>query len=118
MLSQIEVAEVFDFLGIHLDAQRAEDKHILLNWQLQGKNQEYYTELIHSVINNTPGQAAAADATITLSQNTLAEILAGGLTAQEAIDAGRLTITGDKAKVLEFFSLLERFDSDFNIVTP
>jgi alkyl sulfatase BDS1-like metallo-beta-lactamase superfamily hydrolase len=118
VLSQIEVAEVFDFLGIHLNAARAEGKYILLNWKLAGKNQEYYTELIHSVINNTVGQAVNADATITLGQGTLAEIATGALTPQEAIDAGRLSITGDKAKVLEFFSLLEAFDSDFNIVTP
>jgi alkyl sulfatase BDS1-like metallo-beta-lactamase superfamily hydrolase len=118
ILSQIEVAEVFDFLGIHLNAQRAAGKAILLNWQLQGKGEAYYTELIHSVINNTTGQAPNADATITIAQNTLAEIITGGLTAQEAIDAGRVSITGDKAKVLEFFSLLETFDSDFNIVTP
>jgi alkyl sulfatase BDS1-like metallo-beta-lactamase superfamily hydrolase len=118
VLSQIEVAEVFDFLGIHLDAERAEGKHILLNWQLEGKGQAYYTELIHSVINNTVGQSAGADATITIGQNTLAEILVGDLTLEEALNLGRITITGDRLKVLEFFSLLETFDSDFNIVTP
>jgi alkyl sulfatase BDS1-like metallo-beta-lactamase superfamily hydrolase len=79
ILSQIEVAEVFDFLGIHLNAQRAAGKAILLNWQLEGKGEAYYTELIHSVINNSAGQAAGADATITLAQGTLARIIVGDL---------------------------------------
>jgi alkyl sulfatase BDS1-like metallo-beta-lactamase superfamily hydrolase len=119
VLKVIELEALFDFLAIHLDAARAEGKHIIINWVFTGAGEQYYTELIHSVINHTANaQSPAADATITLSQLTISQILEGELTIESAIDGGLSDVTGSILAVIEFFSLLQGFDKHFNIVTP
>jgi len=119
ILSVLDKEELFDFIGVHLDGPRAEGKHILLNWVFTGTGEHYVTELIHSVINHTAqAQSPNADATITLSQQTLGQLLLAEITAEQATNGGLIQITGNKLKVVEFFSLMQKFDKYFNIVTP
>lgn len=119
VLSAIDKDQLFDFIAVHLDGPGAEGKHITLNWVFTGTGEHYVTELIHSVIDHTANaQSPNADATITLSQRTVGEILLGDTTADDAINNGLIQITGSKAKVIEFFAQLQTFDKYFNIVTP
>jgi alkyl sulfatase BDS1-like metallo-beta-lactamase superfamily hydrolase len=102
-----------------LDGPRAEGKHIVLNWVFTGTGEQYTTELIHSVINHTANaHSPDADATITISQFNLGELLHGVSTLEEVIDGGLVQITGNKLMVIEFFAQLQLFDKYFNIVTP
>ncbi len=124
VLSAMELEELFDFLGIHLDASRAKEKTIILNWVLNDRPSEnnqnqVVTSLENSVVNHTIGkQSADAAATITIGTSTLGQVLRGDTTIQGAINEGKVTIDGSVAKVIEFFLLLQRFPSHFNIVTP
>ncbi|MFN2181980.1 MAG: alkyl/aryl-sulfatase [Candidatus Promineifilaceae bacterium] len=124
VLSVIGLDELLDFLAIHLNAPRAEGKTIILNWVFNDRpsedNQnEYVTDLENSVINHTAAeQSPDAAATITIGSDTLGDILLGDNTLQLAIADGKVTIDGSVITVLEFFSLLEPFPSNFNIVTP
>lgn len=111
-------------MGIHLNASRAEGKSIVLNWVFNdrptdGDQNLAVTTLGNSVINHVIGkQSPDAVATITVDAESVGNILLGNSTAQAEIDAGRLTIDGNVLAVLEFFSLMEGFPSNFNIVTP
>ncbi len=119
VLSAISLDQLFDFLAIHLNARRAEGQNIILNWDFPDKGEILWTQLENSVVNHTLGeQNPAADATITIETETLANIVEGGTTAQVEIDNGKIMITGSIARVIEFFALLETFDTNFNIVTP
>ncbi len=71
------------------------------------------------MVNHTAGeQSNVASATITISSETLGQILLGDTTAEIAIDDGKITIDGNIVAVILFFSLMEVFPSNFNIVTP
>ena len=124
VLKVIELEALFDFLGIHLNASRADGKMIVLNWVFTDKPSEndqnkFVTTLENSVVNHSQGQQSAdAAATITISTGTLGEILLGDTSAQDAIGGGKIVITGSVLKVLEFFILMDIFPSYFNIVTP
>lgn len=124
VLKVLDLGAVFDFLAIHLNATKAEGKTIILNWVFPdkpstGDANKYYTTLENSVVNNNGSeQSPDAVATITITSESLGQLLLGEITLEEAIDHGSITIEGDTAKVIEFFSLLERFDGNFNIVTP
>ncbi len=124
VLKVIKLDALFDFMGIHLNAKRAEDRFIILNWVFTDKPSEndqnkFVTTLENSVVNHTAGeQSNAASATITISSETLGEILLGDTTAEIAIDNGKITIDGSVATVILFLSLMEVFPSNFNIVTP
>ena len=124
VLRVVQLDELLDFMGIHLDASRAEGKSIVLNWVFNdrpsdGDQNLAVTTLGNSVINHVIGkQSPDAAATITVGAEPVGNILLGNSTAQAEIDAGRLTIDGNVLAVLEFFSLMEGFPSNFNIVTP
>ncbi|HSE85649.1 MAG TPA: alkyl sulfatase C-terminal domain-containing protein, partial [Candidatus Binatia bacterium] len=92
---------------------------ILLNFNFTDVKEKYVLEMVHGVLNHTPGrQAKNADATIVLSRDTLNRIVLKETTLKDAISAGRVKIAGAEGKLEEMLSYLDSFDFWFNIVTP
>lgn len=110
---------LFDWMGMRLNGPKAAGKTITLNFNFTDTNQTYRLGLENSAINHMAGvQDANPDATITLSRATLDDVLLRKDTLDEKIQAGEITVDGDKAKLDELLSLLDNFDFWFNIVTP
>ena len=66
----------FDYLGVRLNGEKAGDAHITLNFDFGDPDGKYLVELENGVLNHTAGvQADDADATITLSRDTLNNII-------------------------------------------
>ncbi len=63
-------------------------------------------------------QAKKADATITMTRDTLNQIVLGQTTTANAISSGDVKIRGSQAKLDEMLSYLDTFEFWFNIVTP
>jgi alkyl sulfatase BDS1-like metallo-beta-lactamase superfamily hydrolase len=109
----------FDFLGMRLNGPEADGKRIVLNFDFTDVRQKYMIEMVHGVLNHTANrQADNADATITLSRDTLNQIVLNETTMKDAIDSGAVKIAGSQAKLEEMLSHLDTFDFWFNIVTP
>ena len=109
----------FDYLGVRLDSEKAGDAHITLNFDFGDPEGTYMVELVNGVLNHTAGaQADDADATVTLSRDTLNDIVLQQTTLDDAIGAGDVTVEGDQAKLGELVSYLDTFEFWFNIVTP
>jgi alkyl sulfatase BDS1-like metallo-beta-lactamase superfamily hydrolase len=109
----------FDFLGMRLNGPEADGKRIVLNFDFTDVRQKYMIEMVHGVLNHTSNrQADKADATITLSRETLNQIVLQETTMKDAIDSGAVKIVGSQAKLEEMLSHLDTFDFWFNIVTP
>jgi len=109
----------FDFLGMRLNGPEADGKRIVLNFDFTDLKQKYMIEMVHGVLNHTSNrQAENADATITLSRETLDQIVLKETTLQDAIDSGAVEIAGSQAKLEEMLSHLDSFEFWFNIVTP
>jgi alkyl sulfatase BDS1-like metallo-beta-lactamase superfamily hydrolase len=110
---------LLDYMGIRLNASKADGKRAVVNWRVADTDAKYRIELRNSVLLYTPGGGSEkADATLTMSKNDFAKVLMGGGTLKDQVKAGRARITGDEEKVEEVFGMLEGFDSMFNIVTP
>ena len=76
-------------------------------------------ELENGVLNHTEGrQASNADATVTLSRDTLNKIILQETKLADAISAGDVKVSGNQAKLSEMVSYLDNFEFWFNIVTP
>jgi linear primary-alkylsulfatase len=120
VLEALSLDDLFDYLGILLDADKAAGKNITINFQFTDTRQNYVLMLENSVLNYSSGrQAESADATIITTRAALNEMLAAAQGSQGAApDMGALQVQGDPGKLAEFFSLLDRFDFWFNIVTP
>jgi alkyl sulfatase BDS1-like metallo-beta-lactamase superfamily hydrolase len=116
------VPMIFDFLGVRLDAAKAEGLRIVLNWTLTDPDEQYVLNLEHSALTYLPCppgvQPADADASVTLARATLDAVLLGETTMQDAVMAGTVTIDGNALKIAELFGLFDTFGTPFNIVTP
>ena len=111
---------IFDYLGVRLNAPKAEGKSITINWNFTDTKEQYVLALENGALNHTANkQAKEADATVTLTRAALDQAILGGKPKLQAeIAAGDIKIDGQKEKVGELLSLLDKFDPWFNIVTP
>ena len=109
----------FDFLAMRLNGPKADGKRIVLNFDFTDTKEKYEIEMTNGVLNHTSGrQAANAEATITLTRETLNQIVLQETTLKDAIESGKVKIAGNQAKLHEMLSYLDSFEFWFNIVTP
>ncbi len=109
----------FDYLGVRLNSEKAGDTKLTFNFDFGEKDGKYLLQLENGVLNNTAGQQADnADATITLTRDSLNGIALGETTLDKAIADGSVKVTGDNAKLGQLVSMLDQFEFWFNIVTP
>ncbi|MGO4841323.1 alkyl sulfatase C-terminal domain-containing protein, partial [Rhizobiaceae sp. 2RAB30] len=86
----------FDCLGVRLNAEKAADAHITLNFDFGDTDGKYLVQLENGVLNNRADlQAEKADATITLSRDVPNNIVLGQTTLDKAVSAGDVKIDGD-----------------------
>ena len=108
----------FEYLGIRLNAPKAEGKEISINWTFTDTGQKYGTMLENSVLMYRSRELTKADASLTLSRATLDRITLQEIKYQQAVAAGLVQVEGDAGKVEELLDMLDDFVADFAIVTP
>lgn len=107
---------LLDYMGIRLNASKAQGKTTTLNWVVDGSDERYQIELRNSVIIYAADiQSGKPDATITASKEDFANLVLGSTTLDKEKD---VTVEGASAKVTELFSLLDDFQGMFPIVEP
>jgi alkyl sulfatase BDS1-like metallo-beta-lactamase superfamily hydrolase len=110
---------LLDYLGIRLNGPKAEGKTIALNWYLTDTGEKYAVTLENSALTYTADkQLPDADATMTLTRETLNRILMGMTTPDKEIEMGKIQLQGNREKLAELLSLMDSFEPMFNIVTP
>lgn len=119
LLNAMTLPMYFDYLGVHLNGPKARGKRILLNWNFTDVKGQYLLRLENCALTYTPDkQAPDADATLTLTRETLDAINMGKMTFEQAIKQGAIQIKGNNAAVKDLFGLFETFQQAFPIVTP
>ncbi|WP_394558575.1 alkyl/aryl-sulfatase [Aquipseudomonas alcaligenes] len=109
----------FDYLAMRLKGPEVEDKHITLNFDFTDLKQQYVLEMVNGVLNHTEGmQSKDADATITLTRDTLNKLMLKETTLKDAESSGAIKVQGTEGKLEELMSYMDNFDFWFNIVTP
>ncbi len=109
----------FDYMGVRLNGPKAGNAKIKLNFDFGSTGGKYLVELENGVLNHTANrQASDADATLTLSRDTLNNIILQQTTLADAIKSGDIKIVGNQAKLAELLTYLDSFNFWFNIVTP
>lgn len=108
----------FDYLSVRLDREKAADAEMTINFDF-GDDGRYVLVLENGVINHTADmQDENADATVTVSRDTFNKIILREMKVADAVQAGDVTIAGDRGKLEELVSYLDMFEFWFNIVTP
>ncbi len=109
----------FDFLGVRLNAGKAEGKTMVINWSFTDSNQRIAMNLDNSALTYVAGkQAPDADATVTLARGTLDAVTQQRTTFADAVKAGLVKIDGDPRKLDELMSMLDTFKVMFEVVEP
>jgi alkyl sulfatase BDS1-like metallo-beta-lactamase superfamily hydrolase len=109
----------FDYLGVRLNAEKAGNAKAKINFDFGDNGGLYLLELENGVLNHTEGMKATdADATVTLSRETLDNIVLQQTTLADAISSGKVKIDGSQDKLKDVVSYLDNFEFWFNIVTP
>jgi alkyl sulfatase BDS1-like metallo-beta-lactamase superfamily hydrolase len=109
----------FDFLGVRLNAARAEGRKIVINWRFPDTGQQYALTLDNCAITYLADrQAADADATVTLERGTLNRLILRELSLSDALQQGLLALAGSAPKLAELFGMLDEFTLAFEVVEP
>jgi len=119
MLEAMSLDMLFDYLGMTLNAEKAEGKEITLNWTFTDTNEDYVLFLKNSALNHSPNKHHKnADATLILKRSTLNEIMTGQKKMKKAVLTGEVKIKGKDSVAHELFDMMDKFNFWYNIVTP
>jgi alkyl sulfatase BDS1-like metallo-beta-lactamase superfamily hydrolase len=119
LLKGVSIDLAFDFLGVRLNAGKAEGKHIVINWTFTDLNQTYAMNLENSALTHTAGKLADnADVSVTLTRAALDAISLKQRTFADSVASGAVSISGNPPKLGELFSLLDEFPPGFEVVEP
>ena len=118
-IKAVPTERLFDLLGVQLNGPKADGKHIVIHWDISDARQSYVLVLEDSALTYTASkEAAGADASLTLTRDTLNAIVLRRVTISEGIQSGHIKIVGNREKVAELFLLFDTFNPNFEIVEP
>jgi alkyl sulfatase BDS1-like metallo-beta-lactamase superfamily hydrolase len=113
MLRALSPGMIFDYIGIYLDANKAQDVNVRINFKITGDD-SYLVTIKSGVLLWQKGAAAAdADATVTLPKQAAALLL-----APDSDTHGVMKIDGDQAILTKLMKHVTKADPSFNIIEP
>ena len=119
LLKGVTIDLAFDFLGVRLNAPKAEGKHIVVNWTFTDLDESHVMNLENSALTHTSGKLSdKADVSLTLTRAALDAITLKQHTFADSIQSGDIKLGGDPTKLRELFSLFDEFSTGFEIVEP
>ena len=117
VLRAMSVEQLFDLLGVRLNGNRAEGKHLVINWVFPDRS--YVLNLENCALTYLADRRRdGANATITLDRAALNRIVLRELPIAEAIQSGQIRVDGDPTKLADLFGLFDHFTLMFEVVEP
>jgi alkyl sulfatase BDS1-like metallo-beta-lactamase superfamily hydrolase len=108
-----------DFLGVRLNAGKAEGKSAIINLEFPDTAQRYTVTLQNCALTYLPDRHAPdADCTVRIDRATLNRLIERELALPAALAQGLVSIAGDGERLAQLFGLLDEFSSGFEIVEP
>lgn len=108
-----------DFLSVRLNGERAAGHDLKINWVQPDTGRRYALSVENGVFLYKPErQFADAGVTLTMPRTALIGALLGQATLPAELSSGRASVEGDPAVLQAWLGMLDRFDPQFDIVTP
>ena len=106
-----------DFLGIRMDASKAEAKHFVINFVTPDNGEKFVVELSNGALTNIKGQQAQKpDLTITMKRADLETVMMGKASFDEQIANGKAKLEGDRAPYEDLKNMLVQFNMGFEVL--
>jgi alkyl sulfatase BDS1-like metallo-beta-lactamase superfamily hydrolase len=111
---------IFDYMAVHVNAEKAAGKSVTAGVDFTDTGRQYLLTLENSVLNHVEKPLSGdAPVTLRLTFDALGEAIAGGEGGVQAgLASGGISIEGAGEKLGELFSVMDKPEIWFNIVTP
>ncbi|WP_285260531.1 alkyl/aryl-sulfatase [Halopseudomonas bauzanensis] len=119
LLPALDVGMIFDLMAVRLNPEKAKGKHLVVNWSLSDRDEDYRLNLENSTLTHRSGTLAEdAHASVSMTRATLNDILLQKSSFPEAVANGSIQVKGDTQAFLSLLGMLETPPTDFPIVEP
>lgn len=119
MVRALTPSMFFDYLAVRVDADKAADRDLSINWRFTDLDDSYALTLRNGVLTHRDhSQHPQADVTVTMSKDTLDRIALKQTGFLKQVLTGGIAISGERLSFLRFMAQLDEADGRFNIVTP
>ncbi|WP_085677034.1 MULTISPECIES: alkyl/aryl-sulfatase [unclassified Pseudomonas] len=109
----------FDYLGVRVDAAKAAEQDLTINWHFTDLNEDYALTLRNGVLTHRDhSRHGQADVEVNMSKATLDRIALKQTGFLKEATVGDIDIAGERMKFMRFMAGLDEADGRFNIVTP
>ena len=106
-----------DFLGIRMDARKAEGMKFKINFLTPDNDEKFVVEMSNGALTNIEGvQAADADLTITINRSDLETVMMGGAKFDDQIKNGKAKLKGNRDVYEQLKSTLIQFELGFEMM--
>lgn len=109
---------IFDYWSVRLNAEKAENKKLKINFNFTDLAQQYTVSVENSVLNYSQHVHPKADAQVILTKDTFNQLQLGTVTWQEKIKSGDIKIVGNAEVLTQLKLMIDEYNFWFNIVTP
>jgi alkyl sulfatase BDS1-like metallo-beta-lactamase superfamily hydrolase len=108
---------ILDYLGVRLNVEKADGKHIVINLVTPDNGEQYAVELSNGALTNIKGQQARnPDLILTIPRPALMAVLLGKADLGQLVAGGKATLDGNPAVFAQLMSMMDTFDPLFEIL--
>lgn len=119
LLEQTRPAQFLQMLQAALNAEKAEGLDLMLNLQFADLQENYVVHVNNSVLHfRQAAPTPLANATLIISRPLMVKLITGTLGIEDILGSDELSVAGSKLDLIHFFSLLDKPNPVFPIVTP
>jgi alkyl sulfatase BDS1-like metallo-beta-lactamase superfamily hydrolase len=119
ILIEAPVTNFFASMAVRLNAEKAEGEQLAIKIIFTDLDESYLLTLNNSVLRHKQVEKSApADATLELTHELFVDIALGIAGMKETLLSDELNIEGSTLDLVNFFSMLEKPQGRFNIITP
>jgi alkyl sulfatase BDS1-like metallo-beta-lactamase superfamily hydrolase len=119
MLAWTPIERFLDAMAASLDGPGAEGKELRVNLVFTDIKESYVLWLENAVLHHRKAPAAGdADATLTLTKPMFLKMMTGSAKAEDVLLSDELKTSGSKVDLVRFFSLFDKAEGIFPVVTP
>ena len=119
VLRRTPVRRFFDSMAVRLDGPAAEGVALSVNFVFTDLGESYLLDIGNSVLHHRPSSPGQeADATLRTTHDMFISMLTGRAGLTDLLLSDQVDLEGSKLDLLKFFSLLDKPEGRFDIVTP
>jgi alkyl sulfatase BDS1-like metallo-beta-lactamase superfamily hydrolase len=106
-----------DFVGIRMDAKKAEGMKFKINFITPDNDEKFVVEMSNGALTNIKGfQAVDADLTITINRSDLETVMMGAVKFDDQIKSGKAKLEGNRDVYEQLKSTLIQFELGFEMM--